>query len=312
MTTIPGRWLAILWTASALLACTMLASAHETVSIRAPVALAIVSGILIAGWARIALRDAATRGERVARDAAEYVGLFAAISLVGAVASYPDAAQSAGFADPMLARVDAALHFSWIGWYEAVAAHPALQVAGAIVYQSIFVSPAILLGYYALSGRKAAARRFLLAFWIGAMLTLALYPHLVALGPARLSVARADPLYADQRAVSAGVDPGVAQPRARRGRRRRAARPGLRAELPYDLCGDLRRLRLARAGAALAAGRAQRRDAAGDAGRGHALSRRHDPRRDGRLDRGGGALLLPATIAVRGLVPLRALARVRS
>ena len=183
MTTIPGRWLATLWTASALLVCAMLAAAHETVSVRAPVALGIVSAVLIAGWLRVALREPATRAQRVGRDAAEYVGLFAAISLIGAVASYPDAAQSTGFADPALARIDGALGFDWIGWYEVVAAHPLLQWAGAIVYQSIFLSPAILLGHYALTGRKAAARRFLLAFWLGAMLTLALYPHLVALGP---------------------------------------------------------------------------------------------------------------------------------
>ncbi len=183
MTTIPGRWLATLWMASALLLCVMLATAHEGVSIRAPIALAIVSGILIAGWLRLALREPATRMQRIVRDAAEYVGLFAAVSLIGAIASYPDAAESVGFADGALARIDAALGFDWIGWYEVVVAHPLLQWMGAIVYQSIFLSPAILLGHYALTGRKAAARRFLLAFWLGAMLTLALYPHLVALGP---------------------------------------------------------------------------------------------------------------------------------
>ncbi len=183
MTTIPGRWLAILWLASALIVGAMLAAAHETISVRAPVALAILSGILIAGWLRIAFRDAATRAQQVVRDASEYVGLFAAASLIGAVASYPDAAQSSGFADAALARIDRTLHFDWIGWYEMVAAHPLLQWAGAIVYQNIFLSPAILLAHYALAGRKAAARRFLLAFWLGAMLTLALYPHLVALGP---------------------------------------------------------------------------------------------------------------------------------
>ena len=183
MTTIPGRWIAILWTASALLAGAMLLAAHETVSIRTPGAMAIVAGILIAGWLRLVFHDPMTRAQRVARDMAEYVGLFAAISLIGAVASYPDAAQSLGFDDPALARIDGALHFDWVAWYAVVAAHPLLQWAGAIVYQSIFLSPAILLGHYALSGRKAAARRFLLAFWIGAMLTLTLFPHLVALGP---------------------------------------------------------------------------------------------------------------------------------
>jgi len=133
--------------------------------------------------ARIALRRPRTRGRRIARDAIDHVGLFALICLVGALASYPVAANTHGFDDFALERADRLLRFDWIRWYDFVAAHPWLQLAGTLAYQSIFVTPAILLGYYAYSGRRAEARLFIASFWVAAVVTLLLFMLAPAQGP---------------------------------------------------------------------------------------------------------------------------------
>ncbi len=113
----------------------------------------------------------------------EYVGLFILICLLGAVASYPAAAASAGFVDPSLLRIDRLLHFNWIGWYDVVSAHPALQALGTAAYLSIYVTPAVLFCYFALADRRADARRFLANFWLAAAIALVLFVQLPALGP---------------------------------------------------------------------------------------------------------------------------------
>jgi len=133
--------------------------------------------------ARIALRRPRTRGRRIARDAIDHVGLFALICLVGALASYPVAANTHGFDDFALERADRLLRFDWIRWYDFVAAHPWLQLAGTLAYQSIFVTPAILLGYYAYSGRRAEARLFIASFSVAAVVTLLLFMLAPAQGP---------------------------------------------------------------------------------------------------------------------------------
>jgi membrane-associated phospholipid phosphatase len=142
-------------------------------------ALIAVAGIA----ARIVLRRPQTRGGRIARDAIDHVGLFALICLVGALASYPVAANTQGFDDFALERSDQLLRFNWISWYDFVAAHPWLQLAESIAYQSIFVSPAILLGYFAYSGRRAEARLFIASFWLAAVVTLLLFTLAPAEGP---------------------------------------------------------------------------------------------------------------------------------
>ena len=64
-----------------------------------------------------------------------------------------------------------------------MAEHPSLQVAGRLAYGSIFLTPAILLTYFAHAGRKTQARLFLVTFWVAAVITLALFPLMPAKGP---------------------------------------------------------------------------------------------------------------------------------
>ena len=180
---IPGYWFAVALALS--LAAVVMMLFHERLGIQA----SLLTGSLFAagGMAAIGLRyhcrDAATRGRRVIRDLAEYVGIFALIALLGAVATYPLAAASNGFVDPTLARIDHALHFDWPRWYGFVAEHRGLQLLGSAAYSSIFVTPALVLFHYAHAGKRTEARLFLAAFWMAAVLTLVLFPFVPAEGP---------------------------------------------------------------------------------------------------------------------------------
>ncbi len=140
----------------------------------------------VAGVVLCRFRDARSGLPCIARDAAEYVSLFVAVCLFGAVAAYPVAADSRGFADVALAAIDRVLGFDWSAWYGFVSTHALVQPFERAAYESIFLTPAVLLGYFAWTGRKARARQFILAFWLAAVLTLALFALLPAAGPFEL------------------------------------------------------------------------------------------------------------------------------
>jgi membrane-associated phospholipid phosphatase len=180
---IPGRWFAIGMGLSLVVVAAMLIRAGLTIELATASGGIFCSAAVLAAGLRYRLRDPRAQWQRTARDMAEYVGLFGLISLLGAVASYPAAAASTGFVDPSLARIDHALHFSWIGWYDVVSAHPLLQWIGAAAYASIFVTPALLLGYFAYADRRADARLFMATFWLAAVLTLVLFLRFPAEGP---------------------------------------------------------------------------------------------------------------------------------
>ncbi|WP_253717669.1 phosphatase PAP2 family protein [Sphingomonas sp. AP4-R1] len=183
MAALPGIWLAGALGASLVAFVLLMLWTRETISLFAggTSAICIAGGVIVA--VRTLLRDAQAGWQRVARDFAEYAGLFSAVCLLGAMASYPIATVNHGFADARLAAIDQALRFNWLAWYGLVAAHPTLQMLGRGVYDSIFLTPAILLGYFAITGRQAEARRFILSFWLAAVLTLALFSLMPAQGP---------------------------------------------------------------------------------------------------------------------------------
>lgn len=132
---------------------------------------------------RYALRHPPTPGRRIARDIAEYFGLFTLISLMGAIATYPLSAGTQGFIDPTLQRIDDMLRFNWLAWYDLVVAHRSLQLLGTAAYQSIYVTPAILLGYFAWRDHRGAARSFIATFWLAAVISLVLFCFIPAQGP---------------------------------------------------------------------------------------------------------------------------------
>lgn len=180
---IPCRWLVTAVGASLIVVMALMQRAQlrfDPASIADRLFVLLVIGAITA---RIALRIARSRGQRIARDAIDNFGLFGAICLIGALASYPVAADTIGFDDSALEHIDRLLRFNWISWYDVVAAHPMLQVAGAVAYQSIFFTPAILLGYFACTGRQAEARLFIASFWLAALITLILFTLTPAEGP---------------------------------------------------------------------------------------------------------------------------------
>jgi len=145
---------------------------------------AILRGVaVLAIVIRSIFRDTRIRAHRVLRNGAEYFGYFVLICVLAVLASYPAAAESSGFADPSLERVDRLMRFDWVSWYAWVSVHPALQFAGRLAYASIFVTPVILLGYFAYAERRRDATQFLISFWLAAILTLAIFTQLPAIGP---------------------------------------------------------------------------------------------------------------------------------
>ena len=120
---------------------------------------------------------------RIGRDLSEYVLLFSAVSLIGAIASYPIAAYSRGFVDGALNRSDLLLHFHWLAWYHTVAEHPLLQTVSRLAYAMIYVSPAILLACFAVADRRRDAHDFIAAVWLAAAITLFLFRFMPAVGP---------------------------------------------------------------------------------------------------------------------------------
>jgi hypothetical protein len=177
-----GRWLCLIIAASAILDAALLRLA--SLRIEATPAVLGFSGWAVAAVAACyCLRTPASPWERFTRDLIEGLSLFALISLLGAIASYPLAAGQHALVDPELERIDLTLHFHWLSWYEWVAGRPWLQLPERAAYLSIFATPAVLIGYFAWTGRRAENRLFVVTFWLAVVITLSLFPLLPAAGP---------------------------------------------------------------------------------------------------------------------------------
>ncbi|MEG3175689.1 phosphatase PAP2 family protein [Sphingomonas sp. RB3P16] len=180
---IPGGWVAIGFALSVLCVAALLYDAAIIVDPWAPATWLFAGAFAVLATVRFGLRDPVTAGQRVARDLAESVGLFMGVGLLGAVATYPLAADTRGSIDPLLQQIDQALRFDWLALYTTVAEHRSLQLLGTAAYQSIFVTPALILGYCAWSDRRAEARGFLVTFWLAAIVSLVLFRYMPAFGP---------------------------------------------------------------------------------------------------------------------------------
>jgi hypothetical protein len=139
--------------------------------------------MLILLTSRFWLRSPVSLAQRIIRDFSEYMLIFLAICFLGVIASYPAAAESQGFSDPMLEHMDRLLHFDWIAWYLVISAYPSLRLASTAAYAAIYVTPIVLMATYACSQRTMEAREFLLTFWLATVVTLLLFPLFPAEGP---------------------------------------------------------------------------------------------------------------------------------
>jgi hypothetical protein len=141
-----------------------------------------VVGVVLMGL-RLWLPRSAWPHAAVATRFVEYIGLFTFITLIAAALSYPVTALTHGYADVPLQAVDEALGFDWLRWYRLVAEHPVLQLLGTIAYRSIYVTPIVLLWHAARAGDQDRAYRFMTVFWVAAMMTLAVFTLMPAVGP---------------------------------------------------------------------------------------------------------------------------------
>jgi len=179
---IPGRWISIGLLATLIAVMAAMLQTRLTIRLGEPATMIIgLAGAALAGL-RHGFRDPRTEAQRIARDGAEYLGIFTLICLLGAIASYIVAATTSGWVDGTLHRLDTLIGFDWVAWYGAVAGRPWLQVFSRAAYGSIFVTPAVLLGYFAFTGNAAEARRFIATFWLAAVLTLILFWFMPAKG----------------------------------------------------------------------------------------------------------------------------------
>jgi hypothetical protein len=180
---IPVSWVATGLACSCLIVGVMMRRAGIGVSIvNSGFILSIFALTVLAGL-RIVAHRPATLGQYRLRDFSEHMFLFVITCLLGVFATYPAAAATVGFTDPMLARMDNALHFDWIAMYRVVLEYPMLRTASSIAYSMIYVSPIILMAAFAWTHRADEAREFLITFWLGAMLTVLLFMRLPAEGP---------------------------------------------------------------------------------------------------------------------------------
>lgn len=180
---ISGHWIALVLGCSGLAVAVMMLRAGLMIAVAKPNFAAVVLLLLALATLRCAVRRPQTLVHVRLRDFSEYTLLFLSICLLGIVASYPAAADTTGFVDPALERMDQLLHFDWISWYLMVATHPLLRFASFTAYDSIFVSPVLLLGYFAWAHRRFEAYQFLMTFWLSAVLTLLLFACFPAEGP---------------------------------------------------------------------------------------------------------------------------------
>ena len=178
-----GQTLAMAMIGNAAVLLMLLVATRLEIDWRSPGAIPYYVSCTLAAGLRFGLARSPRPLWRRVAHCAEYYIVFMLIGLLGAVGSYPVSAMTRGFYDPALQAIDEALHFDWLAWYALVCDHPTLQVAGRLAYQSIYYSPALILGYFAWTGRRREAHTMLATFWVAAVITLAMFWFMPAVGP---------------------------------------------------------------------------------------------------------------------------------
>lgn len=180
---IPLSWFGAALIASTFIVALLIHGAGLSIDPMAPATLNFAAAFAALALIRFLCRRPFSIATRIICNIAEFFGLLMAISLLGTVASYPVASYSHGFYDHFLYSSDVALHFDWLSWYQMVAAHPLIQMLSRAAYSMIYISPAILLGYLAVTHQRREAQNFLAAIWICAVITLTAFRFTPAVGP---------------------------------------------------------------------------------------------------------------------------------
>jgi hypothetical protein len=180
---IPTSWIVTGLSLTGLVVAALLFWTGLTVAAQTGGLTTVLLPLLIAVVVWFQIRKPTTLLQRQWRDFLGHLLVFLIICLLGVLASYSAAAETTGYADPALAQIDKALHFDWISWYREVSKYPVLQYVGSAAYACIYLSPVVLIAHFARAQRVCDARRFLLTFWFGALLTILLFPLAPAEGP---------------------------------------------------------------------------------------------------------------------------------
>ena len=86
---IPGRWLVLAAVAGLVMLTLMMEYERLSIALLSPATLIFALTFAAIGMVRYTFRNPISHGQRIARDMAEYYGIFTAIALTGALASYP-------------------------------------------------------------------------------------------------------------------------------------------------------------------------------------------------------------------------------
>jgi len=179
---IPARWLAGALAASGMVICVLMIRNRLLIDTANWAFGALSAVICLLSVIRHRTKSPGTRWQARWHDFSESALLMIAITMLGAVGSYEAAMASSGFYDATLERADQSLHFDWLSLYRLVVQYPILQRLGALAYDSVFLTPVVLIVWHAWHGQRAEARQFLLTFWLASVITLLMFPLFPARG----------------------------------------------------------------------------------------------------------------------------------
>jgi hypothetical protein len=107
-------------------------------------------------------------------DLTHCLARYYALGIGATILSYLAALTPMPLADPLLARVDAALGFDWVAWNSVVTASPWLHATFAFAYESMQVQIILCLLGFPLLGQRRRADEMVWAFALSIVPTLAL------------------------------------------------------------------------------------------------------------------------------------------
>ncbi|PRD58676.1 phosphatase PAP2 family protein [Phyllobacterium myrsinacearum] len=128
------------------------------------------------------------RGEEKIALAATGAGLFILFTIAGSIFNYLLLPVGDRRIDPLLARLDAAIGFSWTDAVVYVAEMPALGTALRWIYASSMPQLVVIVLILGFSGQRERLHRFLLTGIAGALISIAVWALFPSSGPAAFEV----------------------------------------------------------------------------------------------------------------------------
>ena len=158
-----------------------IAATRLTVDVSGKGAIAV---LMVIAWLGMGYRARLTSElHRRLVDTIELIAMFSLMAILTCVATYPIATLAPPLADPWLAAADRLLGFDWVSLHRTISAYPLLELASAVAYSAIFAIPFVLFITLGMTGRAARAHRFVLAYGVVILLSVALFAIAPAIDP---------------------------------------------------------------------------------------------------------------------------------